>query len=162
MLREKEERWPLRLSPIFGTILLIAVAIMLVAALAFISMGLVKRETSRIIATPIFVDLSIENFSLGQSAGTFVVIRFMNGENLKDAFENKNGKIGLRNLEVRVDGRRPLNVMLNGSPEFSGSSFTAGDILQVEIPKPLGVGSVIQVIWIPSRQTLKYVALKFP
>jgi hypothetical protein len=86
----------------------------------------------------------------------------MNGENLKDAFENKNGKIGLRNLEVRVDGRRPLNVMLNGSPEFSGSSFTAGDILQVEIPKSLGVGSVIQVIWIPSRQTLKYVALKFP
>jgi flagellin-like protein len=162
MLREKEERWPLRLSPIFGTILLIAVAIMLVAALAFISMRLVKRETSRIVATPIFVDLSIENFSLGQPAETFVVIRFMNGENLKDAFENKNGKIGLRNLEVRVDGRRPLNVMLNGSPEFSGSSFTAGDILQVEIPKSLGVGSVIQVIWIPSRQTLKYVALKFP
>lgn len=142
--------------------MLIAVAIMLVAAVTFISIGLVRKETSRIVATPIFVDLNIENFSLGQPAGTFVVIRFMNGENLKDAFENKDGKIGLRNLEVRVDGRRPLSVVLNGSPEFNDSSFTAGDILQVEIPKSLGVGSVIQVIWMPSGQTLKYVVLKFP
>jgi len=162
MRRFEGKRWPLRLSPIFGTILLIAVAIMLVAAVTFISIGLVRKETSRIVATPIFVDLNIENFSLGQPAGTFVVIRFMNGENLKDAFENKDGKIGLRNLEVRVDGRRPLSVVLNGSPEFNDSSFTAGDILQVEIPKSLGVGSVIQVIWMPSGQTLKYVVLKFP
>lgn len=138
-------------SPVIATVLLIVVTVMLVSIVAVVSMGLVGRITP-----PVFVDLLVENYYAGMENG-FITIYFSTGDNLKDAFASSGGTIVLKNLIIRIDGRPPTKIILNGNESFTKADFEVGDYLQVQIPKPLSFGSIISIAWKPTGQTLRYV-----
>jgi flagellin-like protein len=139
-------------SPVIATVLLIVVTVMLVSVVAVVAMGLVGR-----VATPVMVRLSVENYSVGQTDSDYIVVFFQEGsDNLKDAFD---GSHHLKNLIIRIDGKLPSELILNGDPSFTERDFTIGDYLQVKLPTgtTLKVGSVISISWKPTGQTLAYI-----
>jgi hypothetical protein len=139
-------------SPVIATVLLIVVTVLLVSVVAVVAMGMVGK-----IVTPVFADLTVENYSAGQAENEFITIYFSTGDNLRDAFipAQTENKVTLKNLVIRIDGKTPTSLILNGGEKKS--DFEPGDYLQVQLPKPLSFGSVISIAWKPTGQTLRYV-----
>jgi hypothetical protein len=137
-------------SPVIATVLLIVVTVLLVSVVAVVAMGMVGKIT-----TPVFADLTVENYYAGQENG-FITIYFSTGDNLRDAFiPTEENMVTLKNLVIRIDGKTPTSLILNGGEKKS--DFEPGDYLQVQLPKPLSFGSVISIAWKPTGQTLRYV-----
>ncbi|GEM_PF-4117359 len=137
-------------SPVIATVLLIVVTVLLVSVVAVVAMGMVGRITP-----PVFADLTVENYYAGQADNEFITVYFSTGDNLRDAFTTTGGAITLKNLIIRIDGKTPKSLILNGG-ELK-SDFEPGDYLQVQLPKSLSFGSVISIAWKPTGQTLRYV-----
>jgi hypothetical protein len=106
------------------------------------------------ITPPVMADLNVENCQVGQPAGAYIVITYLAGDILDNAFTVT--PPGLANLEIRVGGMAPTgNVVLNGISPPNKTAFEPGDVLQVPLPTDLDF--VISIRWKPTGQTLRYI-----
>ena len=128
-------------SPVIGTVLLIAITIVIVGIVAAFIGGLGLSPA------PIHPSLTVEGDGIGS---TTFLIKHMGGDTVAKAFGS-----GLGDMDVRINGasvKAQAMLSLNGEG-VTKSDFESGDLLWVIGPE-LKHGDMIMVIYEPTNQTL--------
>jgi flagellin-like protein len=146
-------------SPMIATIVLIAIVF---AVAAILALSLASAPQPSVIFGG---QLSLENVENGR---TVIVIKHTYGDRANDAVVGiKDNKLKWKNLELRVNGviqdniiymiseGRDLNVgTTNGPTENATYAMVVGDLIKVQLSKPLTIGDKVSLKWVPKNQTL--------
>lgn len=103
---------------------------------------------------------SLENV---ESGSTVITIKHTFGDRALDVIESSGGAPRWKNLEVRLNGMivhpSPRTVMISEGTKVSWRtagthSMVVGDLIYLPVGKPLMVGDVLSLRWVPKNRIL--------
>jgi len=147
-------------SPMIATIVLIAIVF---AVAAILALSLASAPQPSVIFGG---QLSLENVENGRDV---IVIKHTYGDRANDAVVGTaDNRLKWKNLELRVngviqdniiymisEGRKIENIGGSNGPTLGATyAMVVGDLIKVQLSKPLTIGDKVSLKWVPKNQTL--------